>query len=82
MKNLKDSSFGEADKQSMARMMSALNVKYFAGTAGTDAEAIKAMPGYKLWLSQKEGFMSGYISSMLKPKEQSNIALEMTLTTQ
>lgn len=82
MKNLQDSSFSEADKQSMAQMMSALNVKYFAGTAGHDAEAIKAMPGYQLWLSQKEGFMSGYISSMLRPKEQSNIALEVTLTTQ
>ncbi|MNE93632.1 hypothetical protein D3C80_1915060 [compost metagenome] len=66
----------------MAEMMSALNVNYFAGTAGSNAEAIKAMPGYQLWQNQKEGFMSGYISSMLKPKELSNTELELTLTTQ
>ncbi|MNB86696.1 cyclic 3',5'-adenosine monophosphate phosphodiesterase [compost metagenome] len=82
MKNLAESGLSEAEKQSMAEMMSALNVNYFAGTAGSNAEAIKAMPGYQLWQNQKEGFMSGYISSMLKPKELSNTELELTLTTQ
>ncbi|MNI98838.1 hypothetical protein D3C73_1577660 [compost metagenome] len=66
----------------MAEMMSKLNVKYFAGQAASAAAEIKAMPGYKLWESQKEGFMSGYINSMLEPQEVSNVSLEMILTTQ
>lgn len=82
LNNLEDSTYTEIEKQSMAKMMSALNVKYFAGTAGSAAEELKAMPGYKLWESQKEGFMPGYISSMLKPQEESNISLEMILTKQ
>ncbi|WP_054940272.1 metallophosphoesterase [Paenibacillus ihuae] len=82
LNNLQDSPFTETEKQSMAEMMSKLNVKYFAGQAASAAAEIKAMPGYKLWESQKEGFMSGYIDSMLEPQEVSKVSLEMILTTQ
>jgi 3',5'-cyclic AMP phosphodiesterase CpdA len=82
MTRLKDSTFTEAQKQSMAEVMSKLNVKYFAGTAADSLDEIQAMPGYKLWESMEGGFMSGYIRSMAEHSEQSNVSLEMVLTTQ
>ncbi|WP_340023127.1 metallophosphoesterase [Paenibacillus sp. FSL K6-1096] len=82
MSRLQDSPFTEAEKQSMAETMSSLNVKYFAGTAAASLEEIKAMPGFKLWERMDGGFMSGYIRSMTEHSGQSNISLEMVLTTQ
>ncbi|NQX43897.1 metallophosphoesterase [Paenibacillus tritici] len=82
MSRLKESSFTEAQKQSMAEVMSKLNVKYFAGNAADSLEEIRAMPGYKLWESIEGGFMSGYIRSMAEHAELSNVSLEMVLTTQ
>lgn len=82
MTRLKDSTFTEAQKQSMAEVMSKLNVKYFAGTAADSLDEIQAMPGYKLWESMEGGFMSGYIRSMTEHSGQSNVSLEMVLTTQ
>lgn len=82
MSRLKDSTFTAAEKQSMAEVMSKLNVKYFAGTAAESLDEIKAMPGYKLWESMEGGFMSGYIRSMAEHSGQSNVSLEMVLTKQ
>jgi uncharacterized protein with beta-barrel porin domain len=82
MTRLKDSTFTAAEKQSMAEVMSKLNVKYFAGTAADSLDQIKAMPGYKLWESMEGGFMSGYIRSMAEHSGQSNVSLEMVLTKQ
>lgn len=82
MSRLQDSSFTEPEKQSMAETMSSLNVKYFAGTAAASLEEIKAMPGFKLWERMEGGFMSGYIRSMAEHSDESNISLEMVLTTQ
>ncbi|MEK3685659.1 metallophosphoesterase [Paenibacillus sp. FSL R10-2736] len=82
MTRLKDSTFTEAQKQSMAEVMSKLNIKYFTGTAADSLDEIQAMPGYKLWESMEGGFMSGYIRSMAEHSGQSNVSLEMVLTTQ
>ncbi|MFC6651346.1 metallophosphoesterase [Paenibacillus rhizoplanae] len=82
MNKLKESSFTEAQKQSMAEVMSKLNVKYFAGNAADSLEEIRSMPGFKLWESMEGGFMSGYIRSMAEHAEVSNTSLEMVLTTQ
>ncbi|OMC94548.1 metallophosphoesterase [Paenibacillus sp. FSL R5-0636] len=82
MDGLKESSFTQSEKASMAEVMAKLNVRYFAGTAGSSSEDIKAMPGYKLWEGLQEGFLGGYIQSMTEDKELSNIALEVVLTKQ
>jgi 3',5'-cyclic AMP phosphodiesterase CpdA len=80
---LEDSSFTETEKASMAEAMSRLNVRYFSGTAGSDISDIKALPGFRLWEGITDGgFMSGYVQSMAEPKEQSNVSLNMTLTTE
>ncbi|WNS45710.1 metallophosphoesterase [Paenibacillus sp. MMS20-IR301] len=82
MNRLAESTFSEEEKQSMAEVMSELNVKYFAGTAADSLDKIKAMPGFTLWESMEGGFMSGYIRSMAEHSGQSNVSLEMVLTTQ
>ncbi|OKP96867.1 metallophosphoesterase [Paenibacillus sp. P46E] len=80
MARLKDSTFSESEKQSMAEVMARLNVNYFAGTAGSALDEIKSMPGYALWMGMDGGFMSGYIQSMAQDKVLSNVSLEMVLT--
>ncbi|WP_379153147.1 metallophosphoesterase [Paenibacillus sp. sgz5001063] len=80
MSKLKDSTFSQDEKQSMAEVMSRLNVNYFAGTAASRLDEIKAMPGYELWMGMDGGFMSGYIQSMAKGKELSNVSLRMVLS--
>lgn len=82
MNKLKETTFTEADKQSMAEVMAKLNVKYFAGTAASSIDEIKAMPGYKLWEGMEGGFMSGYIRSMAENQEQSLTSLKIVLTKQ
>jgi hypothetical protein len=82
MDSLKESPFTMSEKEAMAKVMSMLNVRYFAGTAGTFAKDIKALPGYKLWEEQQEGFLGGYIQSMAEEKALSNISLEVVLTKQ
>ncbi|SDL06920.1 3',5'-cyclic AMP phosphodiesterase CpdA [Paenibacillus jilunlii] len=80
MARLKESTFSEREKQSMAEVMAKLNVNYFAGTASGALDEIRAMPGYKLWMGMDGGFMSGYIQSMAADKALSNVSLEMNLT--
>ncbi|MGN7763681.1 metallophosphoesterase [Paenibacillus sp. 22594] len=80
MGRLKDSTFSESEKKSMAEVMARLNVNYFAGTAASALDEIKSMPGYELWMGMDGGFMSGYIQSMAKDKVLSNVSLEMVLT--
>lgn len=82
MNKLKETSFTEAEKQSMAEVMAKLNVNYFAGTAASSIDEIKAMPGYKLWEGMEGGFMSGYIRSMAENQEQSHTSLKIVLTKQ
>jgi 3',5'-cyclic AMP phosphodiesterase CpdA len=82
MDSLKESPLTVSEKESMAKVMSMLNVRYFAGTAGTFAKDIKALPGYKLWEEQQDGFLGGYVQSMAEEKALSNVALEMVLTKQ
>lgn len=79
---LKDSSFTSIEKESMAEVMSRLNISYFAGTADSDLEEIKAMPGFALWESMEGGFMSGYIRSMAEYKALSNVSFEVILNKQ
>lgn len=78
--NLKDSKFTEKQKIMMAEAMSALNVRYFAGTAGSRAADLMDMPGFKLWNEVTDGFIPGYIQSMAAPKKPDNVALEVILT--
>ncbi|WP_340008722.1 metallophosphoesterase [Paenibacillus sp. FSL K6-0276] len=82
MDSLKESTYTESEKESMAKVMSMLNVRYFAGTAGTFSKDIKELPGYKLWEGQQDGFLGGYVQSMAEDKELSNVALEVILTKQ
>ncbi|WP_375102714.1 metallophosphoesterase [Paenibacillus sp. RS8] len=82
MDSLKESPLTEAEKESMAKVMSMLNVRYFAGTAGTFAKDIKALPGYRLWEGQQDGFLGGYVQSMAEEKALSNVDLEVVLTKQ
>lgn len=82
MENLKESTFTASDKESMAEVMSKLNVRYFAGKAGSSSGDIKAMPGYKLWEGIQSGFMAEYIQSMAADKELSNVSLQVILTKQ
>ncbi|KTD87995.1 metallophosphoesterase [Paenibacillus etheri] len=82
MNRLKESPLTESEKESMAKVMSRLNVRYFAGTASTFAKDIKALPGYKLWEKQQDGFLGGYVQSMAEEKTFSNVDLEVVLTKQ
>ncbi len=82
MTSLKDSKFTTAEQQSMATVMSKLNVQYFAGSAGSASADIKALPGFKLWEGATDNFLSGYVSSMAADKELSNVSLQVVLTTQ
>jgi 3',5'-cyclic AMP phosphodiesterase CpdA len=82
MDSLKESPLTMSEKEAMAKVMSMLNVRYFTGIAGTFAKDIKALPGYKLWEEQQEGFLGGYIQSMAEEKALSNISLEVVLTKQ
>lgn len=82
MDSLKESPLMESEKESMAKVMSTLNVRYFAGTAAAFAKDIKALPGYKLWEGQQDGFLGGYVQSMAEEKALSNVALEVVLTKQ
>lgn len=82
MNSLKESPLTESEKESMAKVMSRLNVRYFAGTAGIFARDIKALPGYKLWEKQQDGFLGGYVQSMAEEKAWSNVSLEVVLTKQ
>jgi len=79
-KSLEDSSYTEEQKQLMAEAMSRLNVRYFAGTAGSRAAEIMDMPGFKLWDGVTEGFIPGYIKTMSAPKEPDNVSLQLVLT--
>ncbi|WP_052088097.1 metallophosphoesterase [Paenibacillus wynnii] len=78
--SLKESEFTEEQKVSMAEAMSALNVRYFAGTAGSRAADLKDMPGFKLWNQVTDGFIPGYIQTMIAPKATDNINLQVNLT--
>ncbi|WP_339315580.1 metallophosphoesterase [Paenibacillus sp. FSL R10-2734] len=80
--SLKDSSYTESEKESMAKVMSKLNVRYFAGTTDTISKDIKELPGYKLWEEPQDGFLAGYVQSMAEDKALSNVALEVVLTKQ
>ncbi|WP_249898295.1 metallophosphoesterase [Paenibacillus sp. PK3_47] len=80
LERLQDAPFTEDQKASMAEVMSRLNVNYFAGTAGSVLEEIKAMPGYKLWENMEGGFMPGYIRSMAREQGWSKVSLEIILT--
>ena len=64
----------------MAEAMSKLNVRYFAGTAGSSAADLMEMPGFKLWNEVTGGFLPGYIQSMTTAKEPGNVSLEIVLT--
>ena len=78
--SLKGSKFTEAQKKLMAEAMSALNVRYFAGTAGSRASDLMNTPGYKLWSEVTDGFISGYMQTMTAPKQPDNINLQIVLT--
>ena len=78
--SLKDSKFTENQKVLMAEAMSALNVRYFAGTAGSRSGDLVDMPGFKLWNEVTSGFIPGYLQSMMAPKEPDNINLQVVLT--
>lgn len=80
LQRLEDTVYTDDQKASMAEVMSKLNVKYFAGTAGSVLEEVKAMPGYGLWERMEAGFMSGYIRSMGEHQDQSNVSLQVVLT--
>lgn len=82
LKSLKESTFTESEQESMAEVMSKLNVRYFAGTAGSSSGDIKSMTGYKLWEGVNSGFLPEYIRSMAADKELSNVSLQVTLTEQ
>ena len=82
MKGLMESTFTASEKESMATVMAMLNVRYFAGTAGSSSRDIKSMDGYKLWESVQSGFLAEYIQSMAADKEPSNVSLQVTLTKQ
>lgn len=82
MDSLKESPLTAAEKESMAKVMSMLNVRYFAGTAGNFSKDIKELPGYKLWEGQQDGFLGGYVQSMAEEKALSNVALEVVLKKQ
>jgi 3',5'-cyclic AMP phosphodiesterase CpdA len=79
-KRLADSEFSDEQKHLMAEAMSMLNVRYFAGTAGSSASELLKMPGFKLWKEAEDGFLPGYIQSMTAPKEPGNVSLKMILT--
>ncbi|GGF84901.1 serine/threonine protein phosphatase [Paenibacillus albidus] len=80
--SLKDSPFSTAQRHSMSEVMAKLNLHYFAGTAGSSSKDIQLMPGYKLWESTADGFMSAYIQSMAAEKQPGNVALQMVLSKQ
>lgn len=82
MESLKESTFTESEKKSMAEVMAKLNVRYFAGKAGSSSGDIKMLPGYKLWEGVENGFLAGYIQSMAADKEPNNTSLQLILTTQ
>ncbi|WP_025695000.1 metallophosphoesterase [Paenibacillus durus] len=78
-KSLRDSKFSDRDKREMADAMARLNVRYFAGTAGSGSGDLLMLHGFKLWSTVNKGFLPRYIRSMAQPKALSNTSLEIIL---
>lgn len=58
----------------MLSVFADLNEAYFAGTDSDEErkEAIRNGKGYALWTQEEEGFLSGYVESMLLDTSDDN----------
>lgn len=54
-----------AEIEAMKSVFADLNEAYFAGTDSENHEQIRASEGYMLWMKETEGFLKGYVESML-----------------
>ncbi|MDF2540529.1 MAG: hypothetical protein K0S47_247 [Herbinix sp.] len=71
--------YSKEEMEAMAEVMKILNLRYFAGREYLNSEDIVKSEGYQLWKSSGEGFMSGYMNSVITDKDTDDNKLVIKL---
>lgn len=71
-KSLEGQGYSVEERNSMAEVMSAINLYYFAGKGGEISEELIHSEGVQLWRNAKSQFIKDYVLSMLESTHNNN----------